>query len=154
LLVGQYKNKIGAKKRVAFPKSFRDEMGKDLVITNGYEGCLVAVDQNRWKEITKEIVGGSFIDKNIRDAGRFLLGGANEINLDNQGRFVIPEMLFDYGDFEEEVVFLGLVNWVEIWDLKKWQDHQNYVEDNSGQIAQKLADIVNSAGKNDEKKTK
>jgi MraZ protein len=117
-------------------------MGNDLVITNGYEGCLVAVDTNRWEEITKEIVGGSFVDKNIRDAGRFLLGGANEISLDNQGRFVIPQMLYEYGDFEDEVVFLGLVNWVEIWDLNKWQEHQNFVEENSGEIAQKLADIV------------
>jgi MraZ protein len=142
LLIGQHKNKIGDKNRVAFPKAFRDEMGKKLVITNGYEGCLVAVDEGRWQEITKEIVQGSFIDKNIRDSGRFLLGGANEVSLDDQGRFVIPQMLYDYGEFDKEVVFLGLVNWVEIWDADKWQERKDYVDENSDEIAQKLSDIV------------
>ncbi len=143
MLIGQHKNKIGDKNRVAFPKAFRDEMGKNLVITNGYEGCLVAVDESRWQEITKEIVQGSFIDKNIRDSGRFLLGGANEVSLDDQGRFVIPQMLYDYGEFDKEVVFLGLVNWVEIWDAGKWQERKDYVDENSDEIAQKLSDIVN-----------
>lgn len=144
MIVGQHKSKVGAKKRVAFPKKFRDEMGKNLIVTNGYEGCLVMVDQDRWGKITEGVTGGTFVDRKIRDSGRFLLGGAHEVELDPQGRFVIPDGLFGFAGITNEVVFLGLVNWVEIWSVDRWKTHQEYVSENSDVIAQEIADIISN----------
>ncbi|MEA3357242.1 MAG: division/cell wall cluster transcriptional repressor MraZ [Patescibacteria group bacterium] len=144
MIVGQYQIKIGAKKRVAFPKKFRDSMGNKLFITRGYEGCLVIVDQKRWNKITNQITQGTFLDRRVRDSSRFLLAGAHEIVLDEQGRFVIPDGLFQYAELElekKEVVFLGLVNWVEIWSVEKWHEHEEYVRQNGEQIVQELAGL-------------
>lgn len=144
MLIGQYLTKLGAKNRIAMPKKFRQEMGNKLVVTRGYEGCLVIVDAGRWEVMTKEILGGTFVDRKIRDSGRFLLAGAHEVELDEQGRFVIPETLVKYSSLRGETSFLGLGNWVEIWSSDKWQEHEEYVKENSESIAQDLADIVNS----------
>lgn len=142
MLIGEFSSKIGAKKRVAVPKSFREQMGDQLIITRGYEGCLVLVDHMRFDEITKEVVGGSFIDRKIRDTGRFLLAGAHEVELDVQGRFVIPNSLFKYASFDKEAVFLGLGNWVEIWSEKMWNEHEDFIRENGSVVAQELAEIV------------
>ena len=142
MLIGEFSSKIGAKKRVAVPKQFREQMGERLIITRGYEGCLVLVDQERFDEITKDVVGGSFIDRKIRDTGRFLLAGAHEVELDMQGRFVVPGGLFKYAELEKEAIFLGLANWVEVWSGKKWKEHENFVRDNGSMVAQELAEIV------------
>ncbi|MBN2100563.1 division/cell wall cluster transcriptional repressor MraZ [Candidatus Dojkabacteria bacterium] len=142
MIIGQYKSKVGEKNRVAFPKQFRNEMGDKLIVTRGYEGCLIAVDQKRWEVITKEITQGTFIDRKIRDAGRFLLAGAHEVDLDTQGRFVVPKGLVEFSGLSKEAVFLGLVNWVEIWSDEQWREHEEYVKENGEDIAQEIAEVI------------
>jgi MraZ protein len=144
MLVGQFTSKVGVKKRVAVPKRFRDELGDDLILTRGYEGCLILVDKLRWDQITKDVVAGSFVDKKIRDSGRFLLAGAHEIVLDEQGRFVIPGGLFQYAGLLKNACFLGLVNWVEIWSEEKWREHEEFIKQNGDKIAQEIADVTSA----------
>lgn len=139
MLIGEYTTKVGDKKRVSLPKKFRDELGENLILTRGYEEALVLVNQEMWSTVAKDVVNGSFINKNIRDTSRFLVGGAKEISTDTQGRFIIPESLFEYAQFSKEIVFIGLVNWIEIWDKQKWEQRLQYLKSNSDQIAQELS---------------
>ncbi|MBP5204444.1 division/cell wall cluster transcriptional repressor MraZ [bacterium] len=138
MLIGEYRNKIGEKKRIALPKKFRDELGDDIILTRGYEGALIIVNKKMWENIAKDVMNGSFINKDIRDTSRFLVGGANEITLDGQGRFVIPEPLFEYANLSNEIVFLGLVNWIEIWDKEKWEKRLSYLQEHGDEIAQEI----------------
>jgi MraZ protein len=145
MLVGLYKSKLGSKRRVSFPKKFRKALGDKLIVTRGYEGCLVIVDGSRWNEITKDVVGGTFLDRKVRESGRFLLAGAHEVELDDQGRFVLPEDLCEYANLsksEKVAIFLGLGNWVEIWSSKQWSDHEEYIRKNGENIVQELADKI------------
>jgi MraZ protein len=139
MLIGEYKSKVGGKKRVSLPKKFREELGNDLILTRGYEQALIIVNEKLWKNIAKEVIDGSFINKDIRDTSRFLVGGAKEISTDDQGRFVIPETLFEYGEFDKEIVFIGLVNWVEVWDKEKWNERLTYLKDHGEEIAQEIS---------------
>ena len=144
MLIGEFTSKIGAKKRIAVPKKFREELGESLIVTRGYEGCLVLVDRDRWAQITKEVVNGSFIDRKIRDSSRFLLAGAHEVELDDQGRFVLPSGLHGYAKLEKRVHFLGLISWVEIWSEDKWREHENFIRENGEKVAQELAELTDS----------
>ena len=138
MLIGEYKSRIGEKKRVSLPKKFIDEIGKDLILTRGYEDTLVLVNQKLWQNIAKDVVSGSFTNKDIRDTSRFLVGSAKEIETDDQGRFVIPQSLFDHAQLKDEVVFIGLVNWVEIWDSSKWEERVKYLQEHGDEIAQEI----------------
>ncbi len=138
MLIGEYKSRVGEKKRVSLPKKFRDEIGKDLILTRGYEDALVLVNQKLWQNIAEDVVTGSFTNKDIRDTSRFLVGSAKEIETDDQGRFVIPQALFEHAQLKEEVVFIGLVNWIEIWDSQKWEERVKYLQEHGDEIAQEI----------------
>ena len=138
MLIGEYTVKLGDKKRLAIPKKFREEQGTKLIITKGYENSLVIVNQNQWEQIAGEVTNGSFISKDIRETTRFLVGSANELEFDEQGRFVVPTSLLEYAGLGSEVVFVGLINWVEVWDKKKWEEKNQYLLKHNEEIAERL----------------
>jgi MraZ protein len=143
MLIGEYKSKLGEKKRVSLPKKFRDQLGNDLILTRGYEQALIVVNEKLWKKVATEVMEGSFINKDIRDTSRFLVGSAKEISLDTQGRFVIPESLLEHSQIKDEVVFIGLVNWIEIWDKEKWNERLTYLKEHGEEIAQEISKMSN-----------
>lgn len=147
MLIGEYETKVGEKKRVAIPKKFRDELGGNLILTRGYEGTLILVNKQMWEKIAKEVINGSFINRDIRDTTRFLVGSAVEIETDSQGRIVIPNSLYKYAGFESEAIFVGLYNWVEIWDKNRWDERIKYLNEHGDEIAN---EIQNMNKKNDE----
>lgn len=138
MIIGEYQSKVGEKKRVSIPKKFRNELGTDMILTRGYEESLVLVNKDMWSKIAGEVMDGSFINKNIRETSRFLIGSAVEVKADNQGRVVIPSSLYEYASIKEELVFIGLVNWVEIWEKSKWEEKLTYLAQNSDAIADEL----------------
>lgn len=138
MIIGEYKSKVGEKKRVSLPKRFRDELGEDIILTRGYENSLILVNKGMWEKVAKEVINGSFINKNIRDTSRFLVGGAKEISTDSQGRFIIPESLFEHAKLKEEIIFIGLVNWIEIWDKDEWENRLAYLQEHGDEIAQEI----------------
>lgn len=142
MIIGEYRSKIGEKKRIALPKRLRSELGEDIILTRGYENALVLVNKRMWESIAGEVISGSFIDKNIRDTSRFLVGSATEIKTDSQGRFIVPQALFEHAQLEEDVVFIGLVNWIEVWSKKLWEERVKYLQNNSEKIAQELSKIT------------
>lgn len=142
MLIGEFKNQVGEKNRVAFPKKFREELGEKLIITQGYEGCLVIVSPSQWQTMIDESSSGPFVSQSVRETSRFLLGGASEVELDDQGRFVISPNLIEYAQIKNEIIFLGLNRWVEVWDAEKWLQHKQYIVEHSSEIADKLSEIT------------
>jgi MraZ protein len=139
MLLGEVVYKVGQKHRLALPKKFRQVLGDRLIVTRGYEGCLVIVSEAEWQPLISEVESASFFDLNARASARFLLGGANEITLDSQGRFVVPDVLYDHAGLGEEVVFVGLGSWIEVWDKQRWGEVQQQLAKEGSVIAQRLA---------------
>jgi MraZ protein len=141
MLIGQFRSKIGAKGRVAFPKKFRESLGDSLIVTVGYEKSLMVVSSKDWQSLIEATKDKPFIHNSARDTNRFLLGEASEVELDDQGRFIIPTYLRDYAKIGEEVVFLGLNKYAEVWDVGAWEEYQKYLNENIGKIAERLGEL-------------
>lgn len=139
MLIGEYISQVTFGNRSALPKKFRLLLGKNLILSRGYEGCLLLVSQEQWQIMLKDVAQGPFVSTAIRDSSRFLLGGAHEVNPDAQGRIVLPESLRRYAKIKEQVVFLGLGRWVEVWDEGKWREREEYLSTESSRIAESLA---------------
>lgn len=139
MLIGEYIQKIGDKHRVAIPLNLRNILGDNLIITKGYENCLIIISKDKWETLISENISGPFTSGLIRETSRFLLGSATEINLDFQGRFVIPKQLRTYASIEEYGAFIGLGKWVELWDEKRWESKKSEIEKNSSIVGDKLA---------------
>lgn len=138
MLLGQFEGKVGAKGRIAFPKKFRETLGDKLIVTQGYENSLIVVSEEGWKALLEGTEGKPFIQAETRETQRFLLGGASFLELDSKGRFVMPSYLREFAEVKDEVIFLGLSRYVEIWDKKRWESYRQNLEKNIDKISDRL----------------
>ena len=138
MLIGQYEGKVDSKGRSAFPKKLREIIGEKLIITLGYENSLIIVSQESWKALLEGTEGKPFIHKGARETQRYILGGATFVELDSKGRFIIPNYLRSFAKIKNEVVFLGLSRYVEMWDKTLWETYRQSLEKNIVSISQKL----------------
>ena len=141
MVIGEFRQKLGEKSRIAFPKKFRSELGSSLVISKGYEKCLILMSPAQWQQMADESIKGPFVSSMIRDTRRFLFASASEVELDSQGRFVIPSYLKAFASIDSEGIFLGLGNWVELWSVDLWGEKLKEIENGSSDIADRLAGI-------------
>lgn len=138
MLIGEFEGKITDKNRLAVPAKVRSEFKAGLVLSRGYEGCLLLLDEQRWKKLVDVVSTKPLLQLSIRDTKRFLIGGAHEVELDAQGRFVLPASLKDYAGFEQDVVFVAIMDWVEVWDKDKWNRKLLDLADSASDIADRL----------------
>ncbi len=138
MFIGEYSTQIGEKNRIAIPKKLRDQLNGTAFITRGYENCLILVDQKRWENLINEINKKPLLSLNVRDTKRFIIGGANEIEYDSQGRFVLPESLRIFSKIEGGLIFLGVGEWIEIWNEEKWKEKLDNLAGNVSDIAERL----------------
>ncbi len=142
MLLGQFVSTIGDKARTAFPKKFRDVLGQNVILTQGFEKSLIAVSEEGWKALLEGTEGLPFTDEAARETQRFLLGGAAFVELDEKGRFVMPDYLRKYADIQEEIVFIGMHRYVEIWDKKRWEEYNKHLGENINTITKRLNERV------------
>ena len=140
MLLGQYDGKIDIKGRTAFPKKFREILGDKLIVTLGYENSLIVVSEENWKALLEGTEGRPFIQSETRETQRFLLGGASNVELDGKGRFVLPAYLREFAKVKNEVVFIGLSRYVEIWDKDRWLAYRKGLEKDIDTISQRLVE--------------
>ncbi len=143
MFIGEYKAAKTAGNRVAIPKKIRAQLkNKDVIITRGYEGCIVLVERSDFETLLEGVSSVPFISGDKRETARFLLSGAHEVVPDSQGRIILPESLIEHADINgEEVIFIGVGSWVEIWDQKKWNEYKNALDAQSKDIANKLLEL-------------
>ena len=78
---------------------------------------------------------------NSRAFSRLMLAGAMDVEIDQQGRILIPDYLREYADLKKQTVITGLYNRIEIWDEKNWGTYKSKTEASSDEIAEKLGEL-------------
>jgi len=142
MFLGEYVAQLGEKNRILLPKRLRDELVENIVyVTRGYEECLILVDRQRWINLIQEISKKPILSIDVRDTKRYILGGAIEAELDNQGRFVLTEELVNFAKLESKIVFLGVGEWIEIWDYDKWTKKLEYLTKNVADLGERLSNL-------------
>ena len=141
MFIGEYSHTIDPKKRLALPSKFRGELGNKVVVTRGLDSCLFVYPMKVWAELAAKIgtlpVGGS----GTRSFTRLMLAGATDVELDSQGRVLLPEYLKSDGGLKKDVTIVGLYNRLEIWDTVKWNKYKSQAEKNTGQTAEELGKL-------------
>ena len=141
LLTGEFNHSIDAKGRLIIPSKFRDILGEDFVITKGMDGCLFLYPNNEWKIFEDKLRTLPLTNKNASAFVLFFLGSAVDGGLDKQGRVLISSALRSFAGLEKEVVLVGVLDRVEIWDKAKWDDNNAVVEDNMDDIASQMEEL-------------
>ena len=121
--MGTYTPKLDDKGRIFLPAKFRDQLAEGLVVTRGQEFCLTVWPMTAFEEVARRAQEAPVTVKGARDYTRFLFAGATDEKPDKQGRITIPPMLREYASLNKDVVVIGVMNRVEIWDPARWEEY-------------------------------
>ena len=123
MFMGQYEHSIDAKGRVIIPAKYREDLGESFVVTRGLDGCLFLYPQNEWEAFVAKLQQLPS-NQNTRTIQRQFLSKAMEVALDKQGRILVPALLRSSAALEKEVVFVGMMNRVEVWDKSRLEEQE------------------------------
>lgn len=141
MFIGEFTHKIDGKGRMAVPAKFRDQLGTTAVITKGLDSCLVIYPKHEWDLLAEKLAAMPLSKANTRAFARLMLAGAMEVDLDAQGRVMVPDYLKNYADLEGTAVVTGLYNRIEVWCEESWEKYRDAMEKESGEIAETLGEL-------------
>lgn len=141
MFIGEYHHALDEKGRVQIPVKFRAELLKGAVVTRGLDNCLFVYPKKEWGILADKLAKLPISKANTRAFSRLMLAGAMELEIDKQGRVVVPEYLRQFAGLKKMVVVAGLYNRLELWDKDGWERYRSGTEKQSGDIAEALGEL-------------
>ena len=141
MFIGEYAHNLDEKGRLAIPTKFRQHLLKGAVITRGLDNCLFVYTQPEWEKLASKLANLPIAQAKSRAFARLMLAGAMDVEMDKQGRVVVPEYLRQYAVIQKKVVVTGLYNRLEIWDEDQWKKYKAETEKNGSEIAETLHNL-------------
>jgi len=118
---------LDSKGRIAIPAKYRAELTDSceghLIVTVDKGQCLLMYPRHEWESVEEKLMSLPSINEEIRNLQRLLVGHATEVDMDGNGRALLPPPLRKYAKLEKQVVLLGQGNKFEIWDEEIWNSH-------------------------------
>lgn len=123
--LGTFEAMMDDKNRLVIPSKWRENLGKDIVLNKGYDGCLT---------IRKAQDFNDYYTKNLQDleikysANRALLrqqlANSTDLHLDKTSRFVVPQNLAREAGLTKKIILIGVGVFIEIWDADRYTQIQ------------------------------
>jgi MraZ protein len=120
------------------PPRFRRALGDQVIATRGIDPCVVVYSPAEWARVEEAL---KRLSTSKRDVMRYLLAGAVDLDLDRQGRITLPPHLRQHAGIEREVVVVGLISRVEIWNLATWQTYLEQARQSAPKIAEQIEEL-------------
>ena len=139
MFMGEYNHTIDTKGRLIVPAKFREILGEHFVITKGLDGCLFVYDNSEWELFEQKLKSLPITNKDARQFVRFFLAGAATVEVDKQGRILVPSVLREFAGLEKDVVMVGVGSRVEIWSKSSWESTEGF--EDMEEIAEHMADL-------------
>jgi MraZ protein len=125
VFMGTYTPKLDEKGRVFLPAKFRDRLAEGIVVTRGQENCLYVWPADVFEVEAVRAASMSTDTKDGRDFQRMFFSGGDEVTPDKQGRIGIAAPLRTWAGLDRDVVVIGVMNRLEIWDPARWDDYSS-----------------------------
>jgi transcriptional regulator MraZ len=141
-LTGEFRHALDDRGRVAIPSRFRARLAEGATLARWLDRCLGVFPAEEWNVLAEKIRALPMTNPNAREFARFMSSGAVDVELDRQGRLLVPSYLRDYAALNEgEVVVVGALNRLEIWAPSAWQPYRTRIEDAPEELAAHLAEL-------------
>jgi MraZ protein len=141
MFLGEFEHTIDQKGRLAIPVKFRAALADGAIVTRGLDNCLTLYPKTEWNQLAERIASLPITEPNARSFARFMLAGAMDVEIDKQGRVILPAYLRKHAEITGQVVVAGLANRIEIWDKSKWTEYSEATQSNSSDIASHLSSL-------------
>ena len=139
MFFGGYEHSIDKKGRLAIPSKLRDGLGSSFMICRGIYGkrCICVYPQEQWDELVEKI--GQLPSAKSSVVKRFLYDGAFNVELDSQGRVLIPSTLREYACLDSDAHIIGVDTNLEIWNKDLWlKENEEYTPESIAAIVEEL----------------
>jgi MraZ protein len=128
-LLGTHGYQLDPKGRISLPSRFREAFSDGAVLTLGQDGCLFCFPRAEWDARSREVRAVPLSDPEGRAYARMFFGKAESLELDSQGRLLIPQRLRGEVGIRKDVVVLGVFDRMEIWEREA---HERYEQAHGG----------------------
>ena len=125
MFYGSYEYNIDEKGRLVIPSKMRDLVGSKLFMMKGFEGCISLYKEEDFQKLVQKLQTLPSEKTNVRKYSRLLLASVTELNIDRQGRMLIPTKILKDYKIGRKVAILGQINHIEIWDLDRWNAYKD-----------------------------
>jgi len=141
----EYECKLDAKGRLVLPAKIKSSLPEatenEIVIRRGFEPCLVLYPLVEYKKIFSKVAGLSEFNEEYRMLQRNFFRGNSMVELDTNGRFLIPKPMLKHARIEKVAIVVGMGNRVEIWNPELYEEYLIKDQSKFSELAQKyLAD--------------
>lgn len=123
MFLGTHTPKLDEKGRFFLPARFRDELAGGVVITRMQDRALAVYARDVFVQMNNELAASPSSLKEVRDYQRMLAAAASDEIPDKQGRVTIPPHLRRYAGLDKDIVVIGAMNRLEIWDAAAWEQY-------------------------------
>ena len=137
MFYGSYIHTLDDKGRLVIPSKMRDELGMKAYILKGYDGALSIYKESEFEKLVAKINSLPFNKKNTRAFLRIQLASVCELEIDRQGRVLLPTQLLSKYQIGKEVIVIGALDHIEVWNRN---DYEAYEKQSSSfeEIAEEL----------------
>jgi MraZ protein len=139
MLLGEHEHALDEKNRLTLPARLRDQLGDRVVVTRGLDGCLYVYAAAEWARLAERVGTLDALSREARTMQRFFFASATDVELDKQGRIVIPANLLETAGMGRDVTVAGVYDHLEVWDRAAWRDQRQTVEGSAEDVAERLA---------------
>ena len=138
MFIGTYYHTLEEHGRVSLPKSFR-EQAKTWVVTRGLDGGLFLFPAAKFQQRLESISENqTFTKKANRDFVRLMTNEAQQVQPDKNGRVKLPNYLTEFAGLKKNVVVVGSLDYVEIWERGEYHQYVDSLEKKAAQIAENV----------------
>ncbi len=141
MFIGEYQATIDEKGRISVPAKFRAQLKTKVVVTRGLDNSLFLYAMDEWEKLAEKLASLPISTANTRAFSRLMLAGAMDVEVDKQGRIIVPGYLKDFAKIAKKVVIAGLYNRIEIWSEELWNIYKQQTEQQSNVIAEQLGSL-------------
>ena len=141
MLMGEYNHTIDAKGRLIVPAKFREVLGDEFVVTKGLDNCLFVYPNDEWQKFEEKLQTLPLTNKNARQFTRFFLAGAASVEVDKQGRILLPSVLREFAGLEKDVVLVGVASRIEIWSKDRRTEGISTYDDDMDEVAANMESL-------------
>ena len=138
MFFGSYYHSIDDKGRLVIPSKMREELGLRAYILKGYDGALSIYKESEFTKLVEKINSLPFNKKNSRAFLRVQLASVCELDIDKQGRALLPVQLLSKYKIGKEVVVIGALDHIEVWNRSDYDAYEKATDATFEEIAEEL----------------
>jgi MraZ protein len=135
---GEYCHQLDEKGRLIIPARYRELLLPHAILTRGLDQNLVLYPQSAWRTVSERLNQLPITHPASRALRRLLYSGAVEVELDRQGRLLIPGYLRDHAALHDAVLIAGMETYLELWEPTRWRVTLNDVSQSLAEAEQVL----------------